>query len=75
MHRIDGGEALEHYPASSKVSTDGTLIHQLFDLGAESARRWLRRHFDDLGQKSTVNIRRDYIDDMQLGGIAPSSAK
>ena len=74
MHRIDGGQALEHYPASSKVSTNGVMIQKLFELGAQSAKRWLSRNFEALGSQATVNIRRDYLDDMQLGGIEPHAA-
>lgn len=70
LHRIDGGEALEQYPASSKMSTDGSMIRRLFELGVDSTRRWLGRNFEALGQQSTVNIRRDYVDDMRMGGIA-----
>ena len=71
LHRIDGGEALERYPASSKQSTDGTLIRELFELGHASAQRFLKSRFDDLGVRSTVNIRRDYLDDMRMGGVEP----
>ena len=71
LHRIDGGAALEKLPASSKLSTDAVMIRQLFELGAESARHWLKQHFDALGQQGTVNIRRDYLDDMRLGGVNP----
>jgi NTE family protein len=69
LHRIDGGEALETFPASSKVSVDGAMIHKLRDLGRECAQRWLKKHFDDLGEKSTVNIARDYLDDMRMGRL------
>jgi NTE family protein len=69
LHRIDGGEALETFPASSKVSVDGAMIHKLRDLGRECAQRWLKKHFDDLGEKSTVNIARDYLDDMRMGSL------
>ncbi len=61
LHRIDGGEALEELPASSKMSADAAMIESLFDLGRQAAKRWLRRHFEALGQQSTVNIRRDYV--------------
>ena len=71
LHRIDGGEALEDYPAASKMSTDGAMIRKLFELGAGSAGRWLARHFDALGKRGTVNIRRDYLDDMRMGGVEP----
>ena len=65
LHRIDGGEALENLPASSKMSTDTALLEKLFEMGQDAAKRWLGRHFEALGQQSTVNIRRDYV-----GGLA-----
>jgi len=61
LHRIDGGEALEELPASSKMSTNTVMIENLFEMGQGTARRWLRRHFEALGQQGTVNIRRDYV--------------
>ena len=70
LHRIDGGEALEKYPASSKSSTEPAMIKKLFELGVACTERWLRLHHDALGVQSTVNLRRDYLDDMRIGGIA-----
>jgi NTE family protein len=67
LHRIDGGEALEAYPASSKASADGKLIDELFELGQHCGKRWLKKHADDVGVKSTVNITKDYLDDMRMG--------
>ena len=61
LHRIDGGEALEDLPASSKMSADTAMIEKLFDMGQRAATRWLARHFDALGQTGTINIHRDYI--------------
>ncbi len=66
MHRIDGGEALEAYDASSKSSTDGKLIHALRDLGVECARQWLGKRFKSLGVADTVNIARDYLDALRV---------
>jgi NTE family protein len=66
MHRIDGGEALEAYVASTKTSTNSSLIHDLRDLGQAHARVWLGQHYDALGVTCTVNIRRDYLDDLRL---------
>ncbi len=67
LHRIDGGEALEAYPASSKASADGTVIDRLRDLGRLCAQQWLAKRFGDLGERSTVNIAKDYLDDMRMG--------
>lgn len=66
LHRIDGGEAMEAYPASSKSQTDAKLIYALHDLGRQSAQKWLHKHYDALGQHSTVNIAADYLDDLRV---------
>lgn len=71
LHRIDGGKAMQQYPASSKISTDAAMIQQLFELGQAAGRQWLARHFDALGLRSTVNISRDYLDDTRLGSFKP----
>ena len=67
LHRIDGGEALEAYPASTKSTADGAMIEKLFELGHLCARKWLKKNFDEIGVKSTINISKDYLDDMRLG--------
>jgi NTE family protein len=66
MHRIDGGELLENYSAASKVSTNSPMIHKLRDLGREATQKWLKHHVDRLGKESTLNIARDYLDDLRV---------
>jgi NTE family protein len=66
MHRIDGGELLEHYSAASKVSTNSQMIHALRDLGRECAHKWLKQNINQLGKESTLNIARDYLDDLRV---------
>ncbi len=66
MHRVDGGAALDQYPASSKSSVDGVLINKLFELGQDSGTAWLSRNYAALGQQSTVNLQRDYLDDISI---------
>lgn len=72
MHRIDGGEALEGFAASTKSSINATLIHSLRDLGRNSAREWLKLHHDALGVQCSVNIRQDYLDDLRVPDPARS---
>ncbi len=67
LHRIDGGEALEAYPASTKSTADSAMIEKLFELGRVCANKWLKKNFDGVGEKSTININKDYLDDMRLG--------
>ena len=66
MHRIDGGEALEAFAASSKTSISERLIHSLRDLGRVCAREWLAQNYAALGVQSSVNIKQDYLDDLRL---------
>ena len=66
MHRIDGGELLEQFHASTKADTDARLIHTLRDLGIDCAKQWLTRTRSKLGTKSSINIARDYLDDLRV---------
>ncbi|MEO8015823.1 MAG: patatin-like phospholipase family protein [Polaromonas sp.] len=66
MHRIDGGEVLDGYSASTKASTDAGLIHGLRDLGRLCAGQWLARRYAMLGVECSVDIARDYLDDLRL---------
>jgi NTE family protein len=68
MHRIDGGEVLESFHASTKSAIDAKLIHTLRDLGKDCAKQWLSKRFASLGVASTVNIGRDYLDDLRAPG-------
>jgi NTE family protein len=74
LHRIDGGKAMQQYPASSKTSADAAMIHALFALGQTACRQWLSSHVDALGARSTVNISRDYLDDARLAYLKPVPA-
>ncbi len=61
LHRIDGGAAMDEMSAASKLSADGAVMDRLFGQGQDAARRWLQQHFTDLGRRSTIDIRRDYV--------------
>jgi NTE family protein len=57
VHRIvlDGeGKA---YTADTKLSTDYEFFEMLRDNGRRAARRFLDAHFDDIGTRSTVDLR------------------
>lgn len=66
MHRIDGCEILEVFHASTKLATDAKLIHTLRNLGKDCASLWLAKKFSSLGVVSSVNIARDYLDDLRV---------
>ncbi|GAB3470208.1 patatin-like phospholipase family protein [Polaromonas eurypsychrophila] len=66
MHRIDGGAALDKFESATRASTEKGLIHSLRDLGVLCGKEWLAKRYDALGVKSTVNIARDYLDDLRM---------
>lgn len=66
IHRIEGGPALEAFPASSKGSADGRMINRLFEAGRAAGTGWIAAHFAAIGERSTVDIHRDYLDDTRM---------
>ncbi|WP_084652173.1 patatin-like phospholipase family protein [Ottowia thiooxydans] len=66
LHRIDGGKAMLELPPATKVSPQRATVEKLFTLGSESAQRWLKRNLSAVGQKSSINVRRDYGDPLRL---------
>lgn len=72
VHRVDGGPALDAFPASSRVSADGAMISQLFDAGRAAGGQWLAEHFAAIGHRSTVDIRHDYLDDSAMERPLPA---
>jgi NTE family protein len=66
LHRIDGGAPLLAYTAASKTDPDPGLIRELFHIGQDAAKAWLARHYEALGVRGTVDVRRDYEDDTRM---------
>lgn len=56
MHRIDGGEVLKSFGASSKLRADTALVRKLFELGRERGQQWLQTHRESLGRKQTLRF-------------------
>ncbi|MEP3665281.1 MAG: patatin-like phospholipase family protein, partial [Roseibium sp.] len=56
MHRISAGE-LKPLQASSKLNAEWAFLTNLRDIGRQTAKDWLARHYDDIGNRSTLQIR------------------
>jgi NTE family protein len=63
MHRIDGGAATRAFPASSRAQADKAMIRELFTAGQGAAKTWVQHHIGAIGHRTTIDIRRDYLDD------------
>jgi len=57
IHRILLDRFGTHFDAFSKLSTDYDFFEMLRVSGKRAARRFLDAHFDDIGVKSTVDLR------------------
>jgi NTE family protein len=56
-HRIVLGDNQKTYPADTKLSTDYDFFQMLYTGGRRAARRFLDDHFDDIGQRSTFDLK------------------
>jgi NTE family protein len=57
VHRVVLDSAGRAYNASTKLANDYDFFALLRDSGRRAARRFLEEHFDDIGVKSTVDLR------------------
>jgi NTE family protein len=56
-HRIVLGENQKTYSADTKLSTDYDFFQMLYTGGRRAARRFLDDHFEDIGQRSTFDLK------------------
>ena len=61
MHVIDSHDALAPLNASSKFNAEWAFLLHLHDIGRKAAQGWLAEHVDDLGQRSTVDIKEMFL--------------
>src|SRR5262249_33069459 len=56
VHRIALDSVFEHLTASSKLDSDFDFFEKLHDGGHRAVRAFLRKHFDDIGKRSTLDL-------------------
>jgi len=57
IHRIALGDVVTGLTASSKTTTDYDFFLQLRDAGRQAAKHFLDTHYDDLGMRSTLDLK------------------
>jgi len=57
LHRIDAVEEMAALSASTKLNAEWAFLVHLRDIGRAAASRWLDRHYDRIGEGSSVDIR------------------
>ncbi len=61
IHSIRDDQAMAALDGSGKLVPDRGLLHRLRDLGRDTAIAWLKRHRKDLGKRSSVDIRAEFL--------------
>jgi NTE family protein len=61
IHSVSADDVMRGLGAASKLNADGGFLRHLRALGRERAQAWIDHHFDDLGARSTVDIRAAYL--------------
>lgn len=57
VHIIQSRKRMRALDASSKLNAEWSFLQHLFEIGRDSATKWLEANFDDVGVRSTVDIR------------------
>jgi len=63
FHRISADEELKHLDVSSKLNSEWAFLKYLHDVGYRTASEWLKKNYDALGERSTLDIESVYIQD------------
>ena len=63
LHRIGGDGAFADLDITSKMNAEWSFLQHLRDMGREAASSFLDAHFDDIGARSTLNLREELADD------------
>jgi NTE family protein len=61
VHGIADDEIMRKLGVSSKLNADWAMLTDLRDRGRERATEWLEANYDQIGQRSTVDIRDRYL--------------
>ncbi|HMM65523.1 MAG TPA: patatin-like phospholipase family protein [Dokdonella sp.] len=62
VHLIRADAFMGTLSAATKISTDMRFLRGLCDRGRASAGQWLDKHHDDLGRRSSVDLRKEFLD-------------
>jgi NTE family protein len=57
VHLVEDEMALSALGASSKLNTEHEFLEMLFVKGRQATEHWIAAHFDDVGERSTIDIR------------------
>ena len=79
VHVIEARKQMRQLGASSKLNAEWRFLRHLFEIGRASASKWLEAHFDDIGERSTIDFRDMFagtstLPEMKPDTLPPSAA-
>ena len=61
IHSVRADNALSDLSVSTKFASEWDFLTMLRDRGRACASEWIENHFDDLGVRSTVDLKREFL--------------
>lgn len=68
LHSIRADDALSDLSASTKLLTDWHFLTMLKERGRNVARDWLKANYAAIGKRGTVDIHKEFLQDVQFRG-------
>jgi NTE family protein len=62
MHAIRADKELCDLSVASKFNTDWHFLEYLRDRGRDAASHWLEESFDSVGKRSTIDLRKEFLE-------------
>lgn len=63
MHSVRADDIMKDYSVASKFNPNWDMLCELRDKGRETMEAWLKQHYNDVGKRSTVDIRKEFLDE------------
>ncbi|RDU99268.1 patatin-like phospholipase family protein [Trinickia dinghuensis] len=61
IHSIRADEAMCALSVASKYNADWAFLSELFERGRHEAEAWLMQHYSNIGQRSSIDIRQEFL--------------
>jgi len=61
VHSIRSDEAMADLGVRSKFNTGWNFLTKLRDRGRDTAEQWLEQHYDDIGERDTVDLHEEFL--------------
>lgn len=61
VHAIHADEMMKDYSMHSKFDTSWDFLTNLRDTGRDGMKKWLKKYFDNIGERSSVDLNEEYL--------------